>query len=236
MNALDRRHPSQRLYYRNVRNALSVAIVAHAAILAFVPVPLAPPRVTGPDLLRVIDASVSLIPGGSARERAPAVDSPVLPAAETAATGTMRAIEDPVRTVPASEELPAAGRESGPRSGIAGGSASGSIAADEAPPVFYAYDVAPRAVRRIEPAYPAGARAAGFEGTVVVNLNIDERGRILRAWVAESNAAEVLIASALDAAYQFEFEPGRWRGAAVPCTVAIPFQFRLKQFLEVEGH
>lgn len=239
MNALDRRHPSQRLYYRNVRMALIAAVAMHAAILAFAPVPLSPPRPLGPQVLRVVETSGALLAGiaGPAEPREPApVDAEAAAAASPGTVETIRAVDEPVRTAPAGEAAPGgAGAARGARaaSGLAG---SGSPELESGPPVFYAYDTAPRAIRRVEPPYPAEARAAGLEGTVVVNLNIDERGRILRAWVAEARAADILVEAALDAAYEFEFEPGTWRGAAVPCTVAIPFQFHLTHTLEVEGN
>ena len=104
---------------------------------------------------------------------------------------------------------------------------------EASPPVFYSYDRAPQATRRVEPEYPAAAREMGAEGTVVVNLNIDEQGRILRAWVATANANEILINAALDAAYEFKFTPGMQRDTPVKCTVAIPFQFTLRKILQV---
>jgi protein TonB len=98
-----------------------------------------------------------------------------------------------------------------------------------APPVYYDYDTAPRAVRTLEPDYPLAARNAGLEGTVVINLNLDEQGRILRAWVASSSAPDILVSAALDAVYQFEFSPGLSRGVPVRSTVAIPIRFTLKR-------
>jgi periplasmic protein TonB len=237
VNALDRRHPSQRVYYRNVRVAMTVAILAHAAVFAFVPVPLAPFRPLGPDVLRVVEMSGQLLAGSSdrAKEHLAAPDD-ASPPEGVPSTDGFRAVEEPVRTTPASTE---AGPSGEPRTGVSGaanGVADGGDMVEEGPEVFYAYDTAPRALRRVEPAYPPEARAADLDGTVVVNLNIDETGRILRGWVAQSNAPEILVAAALDAAYQFEFEPGTWRGAPVRCTVAIPFQFHLKHTVEVEGH
>jgi protein TonB len=84
-------------------------------------------------------------------------------------------------------------------------------------------------LKTIEPEYPLVARNAGLEGAVVINRNLDERGRILRAWVASASAPEVLIAAAIDAVYQFEFAPGLSRGVPVRSTVAIPFRFTLKR-------
>lgn len=235
---LDRRHPSQRLYHRNVRIALSVAVVVHAAVLTLAPVPLAPPRPMGPSMLRVVDTSGLLLSGGAGtRSRAATVEPAVAEPAPSAPTaGTDPSFEEPVRTLHATDAAPgppASAAEARTAEGAESG--GGSAALEEGPPVFYAYDTAPRVRRRVEPAYPARAREAGHEGTVVVNLNIDERGRIQRAWVAEARAADILVEAALDAAYEFEFEPGTWRGAPVRCTVAIPFQFHLKQAIEVEG-
>jgi len=103
--------------------------------------------------------------------------------------------------------------------------------ADAAPPVFYAFDTPPRATRRVEPEYPASAKIQGAQGTVIVNANIDEQGRIMRVWVVQSTAPEILIQAALDAIYQFEFSPGSAHGYPVKCTVAVPFDFRLNQHL-----
>jgi periplasmic protein TonB len=236
VNALDRRHPSQRVYHRNVRVAMTAAVAAHAAVLAFVPVPLPALRPAVPEVLRVVEMSGVLIPG--ARNAGQEARSPELRPSPAAPAGGMtadplRAVDEPAQMVPASEVPKGGAPAAGPGSGPAG--IAGEARADDAPEVFYAYDTAPRAVLRAEPVYPPEARAAGHDGTVVVNLNIDERGRILRAWVAESSAPDVLVAAAMDAAYRFEFEPGTWRGAPVRCTVAIPFQFHLTQTLETEG-
>ena len=133
------------------------------------------------------------------------------------------------------EPAPAAGSRTSTGGGDGSGGAGGGGGEPEGPPVFYAYDSPPRALKRFEPVYPPEARAQGLEGAVVVNLNIDERGRIMRAWVAQAAAPEILIDAALEAAYHFEFVPGSQRGVPVKCTVAIPFEFRLRRTLEVDG-
>ncbi|HET9253141.1 MAG TPA: energy transducer TonB [Candidatus Eisenbacteria bacterium] len=238
MNAFDRRHPSQRRYYRNVRNAMIGAAAAHAAVLALAPVPLPPIPAMRPSVLHMVETPGLLLAGGTpAALRSAATDPgasgapPRLPAM----VEPIREVPEPVRTMPATAAAPPQASDGRTGAGHGTGMAGGLGGAEEAPSVFYAYDTAPRATRRVEPPYPPAARAAGLEGTVVVNLNIDERGRILRAWVAEARASDVLVEAALDAAYEFAFEPGTWRGAPVKCTVAIPFQFRLKQTMEVEG-
>ena len=235
MNMLDRRHPSQRRYYRNVRIAMTIAVVAHAVVLAFVPVPFGATRTVASEVLRVVEASGLQLGGATGSPVGPVGPHP----AATRSIDPFRAVDEPVRTVAAEDAAPSGGDEAtrpGAGSGGSGpGNGGGRIAEyDDGNEVFYAYDTAPRVLRRVEPDYPQAARAAGLDGTVVINMNIDDRGRILRAWVAQASAADVLVAAALDAAYQFEFEPGTWRGEPVRCTVAIPFQFHLNHSMQVE--
>ena len=236
MNALDRRHPSQRLYYRNVRIAMTIAVVAHAAVFAFVAVPFGAPRTVASEVLRVVEASGLRLAGAPG---APVGSAGVSHTAVTRTIEPFRAVDEPVRTVAAEDAAPSGGDEAKRPGAGSGGTASGNAGGssaeyDDGNEVFYAYDTAPRVLRRVEPDYPQAARAAGLDGTVVINMNIDGRGRILRAWVAQASAADVLVAAALDAAYQFEFEPGTWRGERVRCTVAIPFQFHLNPSMQVE--
>jgi len=239
MNALDRRHPSQRRYYRNVRIAMTLAVLTHAAVFAWVPVPHGVPRPLRAQVLTVVEASGLLLARlgeGSAAAVAPRSNVP----GPSAYVESFRAVDPAVRTIAAAEEEAIAPRSGAVPTGTSGGEGLGGAAGygsttDGEAEVFYAYDTPPRTKRRVTPAYPAEARAAGLEGTVVVNVNIDDHGRILRAWVAQSNAADVLVSAALDAVYQFEFEPGKSRDEPVRCTVAIPFQFHLKQTIQMEG-
>lgn len=240
MSALDRRHPSQRLYYRNVRIAMTIAAVAHAAVFAFVAVPFGTPRTVASEVLRVVEAPGLRLAGAGGATGAPVGTAGAPYAAAVRPIEPFRAVDDPVRTVSAAETAPSEGdqptvRPGGGSGGAGSGNGGGSVAEyDDGNEVFYAYDTAPRVLRRAEPDYPQAARAAGLDGTVVINMNIDDRGRVLRAWVAQASAADVLVAAALDAAYQFEFEPGTWRGEPVRCTVAIPFEFHLNHSMQVE--
>lgn len=150
---------------------------------------------------------------------------------EVAAPALAAVESEQLETVPASR-VRAAGAAGGVGEGAGGGGAAGSGEEEgigDEPPVFYSYETSPRVVRRVEPEYPLKARVAGEEGTVVINVNIDAAGRILRAWVAESTASESLVEAALDAIYQFQFLPGKQGGYPVKCTVAIPFHFSLKR-------
>lgn len=178
-----------------------------------------------PDPLRLLPAG-----GGWGRS---VVD---LASADAAGTPQPRSRTSPLAGVVQAREQEIAPEQWAPPS--AAGSATGSVPAtaggggtleEDAAPVYYGYDTAPRALRTFEPAYPAAAKYSGFEGTVVININLDERGSILRAWVASANAPELLIATALDAVYQFQFSPGLARGVPVRSTVAVPFRFFLKR-------
>jgi protein TonB len=229
VSALVGRHPLKERYYRDMRNAIAAALVLHAGVFAIAPPYRPKPFRMKADFIRLVDAVIPTLDNGAA-PAAPAGIGPVAPPRE-------RVVADlPVRTSSAAAELPSSSpapsaTASGQGKGTAGVAGVGE--ADEAPPVFYSYDRPPQVTRRVKPEYPAAARDMGAEGTVVVNMNIDERGHILRAWVAAASANEILINAALDAAYEFEFAPGLQRDIPVKCTVAIPFQFTLRRTLQV---
>lgn len=239
---MTRRHPAYDLrsrYHARVRNAVVVAIVLHGIVFAVAP-PYEPrPAQKASSPLRLVAFSGGW---GVQAADAGAPGNPGLPPAPatTPSTGSLRPgaslAESRVTTEAAASAIPAVGTAATIRgaTGVQGGasSAGGAGFEDEAPPVFYDFDTAPRAIRTFEPAYPPGARSRDEEGTVVVNVNIDESGRILRAWVAAKNAPEALVTAALDAAYQFQFAPGQQRGIPVKCTVAIPFRFNLMKVLQ----
>jgi TonB family protein len=59
--------------------------------------------------------------------------------------------------------------------------------------------------RRVTPTYPNSARAAGIEGTVIIEIVVDEKGKVAEATVVSGPA--VLRAEALRAASQWRFRP-----------------------------
>jgi len=225
VNQSDRLPSLRRNYYRRVRNALVVAGAVHAAVFTMAPSYRPAPAIMRPDPLR-------LLPAGGAWGRS---------IVNLASAGTVVAPEPRPRTSPLAGVVPAVEREiaseqwapptpGGNAAGVSPAKAgAGGTMEEEAAPVYYGYDTPPRALRTFKPAYPAAARYSGFEGTVVININLDERGNILRAWVASASAPEMLIATALDAVYQFQFAPGLARGVPVRSTVAVPFRFFLKR-------
>ncbi len=96
------------------------------------------------------------------------------------------------------------------------------------PEMFFAFDTYPVVTKSATPKYPELARKAEVEGIVVVMVTIDEGGRVINAWIAESSA-EVLNQSAIEAAYEFRFTPAKQRDVAVKATISIPFRFSLTE-------
>lgn len=207
-------------YYRRLELGIAVALGIHLILFA-----VAPPYVPQPFRLRQ-EQPLRLVQPGLRTE------SPAAPAARSATPS----LPSPPQAVIRSEQLETLPTSrSAPSPGVSGATTGSALVAgsergeEEWPPVFYAYDTPPRAVRRVEPEYPLAARIVGAEGTVVINVNIDESGRIMRAWVAQASAPEALVEAALDAVYQFEFLPGKQGSHPVKCTVAIPIRFSLKK-------
>ena len=237
MSSADDSRRSRHGYYRRVELAIVAAAALHAVVFVLAPpyVPR-PYRLYSPPLRLVSAASDGRGLGGTA-----GLVAPQSPAAEAS-----RALRPAVvvteqlqlaPSLPPSRGTSQTARPDGTVSGAGGTGGSGGaggaagIADGVEPPVFYAFDSPPKLTRRVEPEYPAAARAQGLSGTVIVNANVDEHGRIMRVWVVQSTAPEMLIQAAIDAVYQFEFSPGSERGIPVKCTVAIPFTFSLNQSL-----
>lgn len=220
MSTADRYRLLRSGYYRRLELGALIALGLHTLVFT-----LAPPYVPRPfrlpaqPPLRLVDT------GGLAGGAEAAPDTP--PPA-----GIVRSVPMPPLAAIRSEQLeaaPAAQARGAPGAEAGTTIGSGARPGDDAPPVFYAYDMAPRVVRKVEPEYPMMARVAGIEGTIVINVNLDESGRIMRAWVAQSTGSDVLVTAALDAIYQFEFLPGKQGDHPVKCTVAVPFRFRLER-------
>jgi TonB family protein len=85
-------------------------------------------------------------------------------------------------------------------------------------------DVAPpRKTKDVAPTYPAAARAAGVQGSIVLEAIIDERGRVTRTSLLRS--IPLLDRAAIDAVMQWEYEPTMINGTAVPNAVTVTVNF-----------
>jgi TonB family protein len=79
------------------------------------------------------------------------------------------------------------------------------------------------------PAYPAAAREQGFEGVVVLNVEVLATGRVGEVQVAVSSGARVLDETAVEAVRRWTFTPAHQGGRAVDSLVEVPVRFTLSR-------
>ncbi|MFA6411946.1 MAG: energy transducer TonB [Syntrophales bacterium] len=86
----------------------------------------------------------------------------------------------------------------------------------------------PRYRDNSRPAYPRLAQARGYEGTVLLSVEVLSDGRVGRTRVKSSSGYVLLDQSALDTMKQWFFEPGKKKGLPVAMWVDIPIRFALQ--------
>lgn len=84
-----------------------------------------------------------------------------------------------------------------------------------------------KAVNKPAPAYPAIAKAAGVQGSVTVQVLIDEQGRVLDAKAA--NGHPLLRQAAVQVAYKWKFTPTVLNGEPVKVTGVVTYNFTLNK-------
>src|SRR5690606_13000333 len=85
----------------------------------------------------------------------------------------------------------------------------------------------PRLVTYADPAYPTEAQAAGLEGAVGLQLDIDATGKVTAATVVDP-AGHGFDEAATEAAYRLVFEPARRaNGEPAPARILYRFTFTL---------
>lgn len=94
------------------------------------------------------------------------------------------------------------------------------------PVPVYELSQTPKFKTRVEPEYPPEAREKGVEGTVQLELLIDERGKVRKIRVL-SKVGHGFEKAAVTAAIKSLFEPGRMNGRAVPVKIKVPYRFVL---------
>lgn len=108
----------------------------------------------------------------------------------------------------------------GTGSGIGSGSGSGSGSEAAVPP---------RLIKQRPPEYPATARQAEIEGTVLVKIVVARDGSVKQASVAETSGASSLDQAAVRAVESWRFIAAQDHfGQAVRCYTYIPISFSLK--------
>jgi periplasmic protein TonB len=81
----------------------------------------------------------------------------------------------------------------------------------------------PAKIKNVQPVYPALARAAGVEGSVLLSVAVDADGKVSDARVLRS--VPLLDQAALDAVKQWEYTPMRRGTVAVPAVMTVTVNF-----------
>jgi protein TonB len=84
----------------------------------------------------------------------------------------------------------------------------------------------PTRVKNVQPVYPDDAKAAGVSGIVLVEITIGTRGSVVDAQVSKS--IPLLDQAALDAIYQWEYEPTVLNGEPVEVLMTVTVNFTLE--------
>jgi protein TonB len=78
-------------------------------------------------------------------------------------------------------------------------------------------------VKKVEPIYPEVARNNNVSGSVVVEVTVDERGKVIQS--AALSGPLILKQAAIDAAKQWKFEPAISNGKPAQFITRITFNF-----------
>jgi protein TonB len=120
------------------------------------------------------------------------------------------------------------GVEGGVVGGIPGGVIGGVIGGTGTGPVpvpVRDVDRAPRLLRVVKPTYPSDAFVKKIEGTVLLEIVIDDRGSVVKTRIVQS--IPLLDAAAIAAVRQWIFAPAVQRGRPVATIALAPVSFRL---------
>ncbi len=91
---------------------------------------------------------------------------------------------------------------------------------------FFSVEQKPVILHKGAPYYPEIARKAGVEGTVVIDILIDENGDVEKAEIFKS--VPELDEAAREAALKCKFKPAKNNGKAVKVKMKVPFKFKLQ--------
>lgn len=78
------------------------------------------------------------------------------------------------------------------------------------------------------PAYPSRAQREGWEGTVLLRIQVLPSGKVGRVTIQKSAGREVLDGAALEKAKSWTFQPATQGGVPVIGWVSVPVTFRLQ--------
>jgi protein TonB len=87
----------------------------------------------------------------------------------------------------------------------------------------------PVVIQNTPPSYPDLARRKGWEGRVIVRVEVSAEGRPLSTAIAISSGFGVLDQAALRAVKSWRFQPRTIAGIPAPGTVEVPVNFSLNR-------
>lgn len=93
---------------------------------------------------------------------------------------------------------------------------------------FIPYDDPPKPLTPIRPKYPEIAQEAGIEGTIIVQVFVDKKGRVKETSILKGIPNTGLNEAAIAAIRKTRFRPAKQRERAVGVWISIPVNFRLK--------
>ena len=88
---------------------------------------------------------------------------------------------------------------------------------------------ASKLISSVKPLYPAGAEAAGIEGTVLLRAVISVEGNLLGVSVMNTSVDAELAKAAMDAVQQWRYQPTLLNGEPVEVVTTIAVTFRLER-------
>jgi TonB family protein len=95
-------------------------------------------------------------------------------------------------------------------------------------PVQTSWEVPPRLLHMVTPVYPDSARAAGIEGQIVLQIVIDEQGRVTDVQVLSARPPGLFDEAAVMAIRQWIYEPARSGGQPIKVRLGQQIEFSLK--------
>ena len=126
-------------------------------------------------------------------------------------------------TIPEPVTIATNGTQSDTGSGSEIGSSQGGYAGSGSPvETPMAYGTNP------PPPYPSTARRRGWEGEVLLLVNVTTQGEVDKVTVHQSSGYQILDRAALNAVYRWEFQAAQKNGRAVAGQVMVPIRFSIK--------
>jgi protein TonB len=116
------------------------------------------------------------------------------------------------------------GIEGGVVGGVPGGVLGGMLGGTGTGAVMD-FDSPPRVIKQARPQYPQDAFVKKIEGTVLIEALVNSQGRVANARVIQS--VPLLDAAALQAVYQWVFQPAMKHGRPVATIIHMPVAFRI---------